>query len=800
VKILLLAIAVTCTAIAASGQVSIKGKISDGRQPLPSVTVLLLSLDSTWIKSTVTDDNGEFTILDVISGDYLLSVSMIGYDKYFSPAFTASERSITFPEIILLEATTELDEVIVKTQKQLFDQQIDRLVVNVESSITSTGNTVLEVLQKSPGIVVNRQNGVISMNGKAGVLIMVDNKMQRLPMSVVVEMLDGMNAAGVEKIELITTPPAKYDAEGNAGIIHIVTKGKEDAGTNVSVGLVAGAKWAETFGGNAVVNHRGKHIAYVVDYSILQTHNLHTVKMDRTMNLDAQVQTVHDDSRRENLTTQQNISTGLEWKMSKHTSLNFLLTGFSRSWDLNAHATDVYHVRPDSTVVTSMNVHESNIWRSGTGSFGFQSEINSKSSINVNLDYLLFHNNNPSQYDVEESHEQSSPAKTSKVDLEKSTPIRVLIMKTDYQRQVSSLFSWEAGLKAVSSTLSNNVLVQRMIDGDWNIDPVFTSYSDLREQIYAAYLSTKWHADKKWQVNSGLRYEYTRTTISTPAVANIVDRKYGYLFPSVVIRKQIDAERDFLFSYSRRITRPTYNDIAPFVFFWSPNTFSAGNTSLYPAVADAISGSYHRNQWILSMHFTHSKNDIAFLQPEADSQPGNLTYRSQNMEYMNTLGVTNSYSMAITRWCEIQSNITAQRQVAKTSHLPDNTRLHLYGVNINLICQITLPKDFSIEISGMYQSRTLAGISQYLPLGSLNAGIQKTLGENGTLKLAIDDILNSNNWRIETRSFANNLDTYFNYNWHNRYIRLTYTWKLGNNKLRMVKMKSGSEEERNRVN
>jgi hypothetical protein len=800
VKLLLLAIAVTCTAIASFGQVSINGKISDSKHALPSATVLLLSLDSTWIKSTITDDGGKFTFIDVIPGEYLLSVSMIGYEKYISSPFRTSNEGITISEIILHEVTTELNEVIVKTQKPFFDQQIDRLVVNVEGSITSSGNTVLEVLQKSPGIVVNRQNGVVSMNGKSGVSIMVDNKMQRLPMNVVIEMLDGMNASGVERIELITTPPAKYDAEGNAGIIHIVTKRKEDAGTNASFGLTAGAKWAETFGGNAVINHRGKRLAYLVDYSILRTHNLHTVRMDRTIHDDDHIQMVHDDSRRENNTTQQNMTTGVEWKLSKHTSLNLLVTGFSRNWDMDARAVDVYHVKPDSIVTTSMDVHESNIWQSGTGSFGLQSEINSKSSISVIVDYLLYRNDNPSQYDIQESDEQSSPVKMSKVNLEKSTPIRVLIVKTDYQRRVSSLFSWEAGFKTVNSTLSNDVLVERMMNDHWNIDPTFTSYSDLREQIYAAYLSTKWQADKKWQINAGLRYESTRTTISTPAVENIVDRKYGYLFPSLAVRKQMDTESDIQFSYSKRITRPTYNDIAPFVFFWSPNTFSAGNTSLYPAIADAVSVSYHRNQWISSIHFTHSKNEIAFLQPETDSQSGNLIYRSQNMEYMNTLGVTNTYSMTIIRWCEMQGNITAQRQVAKASHLSDNRRIHLYGLNINLICQITLPKGFSMEISGMYQSRALAGISQYLPLGSVNAGIQKALGKNGTLKLAIDDILNSNNWRIETRSSVNNLDTYFNYNWYNRYIRLTYVWKLGNNKLRMVKIKSGSEEERNRVN
>ena len=113
---------------------------------------------------------------------------------------------------------------------------------------------------------------------------------------------------------------------------------------------------------------------------------------------------------------------------------------------------------------------------------------------------------------------------------------------------------------------------------------------------------------------------------------------------------------------------------------------------------------------------------------------------------------------------------------------------------------IRLPKDFSVEISGTYQSRSLAGISQYLPFGSLNAGIQKDLGKNGTVRFSVDDMLNTNNWRIKTTSPENNLDTYFNYNWHNRYIRLSYTWKPGNKKLRTIKMKSGSEEERNRVN
>jgi hypothetical protein len=280
---------------------------------------------------------------------------------------------------------------------------------------------------------------------------------------------------------------------------------------------------------------------------------------------------------------------------------------------------------------------------------------------------------------------------------------------------------------------------------------------------------------------------------------NLVKRRYGYLFPSFSAKKSLGMEKDFQFSYSKRITRPTYNDIAPYVFFWSPNTFSSGNTSLYPAIADAISVGYHLKQWIVSLQFSHARKEIIFLQPEVDSQSNNVTYRSQNLKYLNTLGLTNSYSIRVTPWWEVQSNVTAQYQVAKTSHLPNNTTLHLYGVNLSVVNQIKLPKDFLIEISGMYQSKLLAGISQFLPLGSLNAGIQKNFGDKGTLRLSMDDILYTNQWKIKTHTPENNLNTYFYYDWHNQFIRLTYTRNLGNNKLRSIKVKSASEEERGRV-
>jgi len=797
VKIQLFILFFLSTAAYSFGQVSIKGRIKDHQQNLSFATVTLLNPDSSTIKTVSANDYGEFIFENVSPGLYMVSSSVVGYSKFLSGQISVENTNIVLADIILKEATTELNVVTVKAKKPLFEQKIDRLVVNVQSSITSSGNTVLDVLQKSPGVVVNRQNNTIAMNGKSGVKIMINEKIIELPLDVVVQMLDGMSASNVEKIELITAPPAKYDAEGNARIIHIVMKGTGDFGTNGSIGVTLGYKWAEQLGGNFNLNHRGNKFAFFIDYSILRNHNLHIFKMTKESLQNGFKQTANDHSDRENITTQQNVNGGIEWRFTKNSLLNLSFTGYRRNWDMDALANDVNRAGIDSTIITNMIIHESNIWQSVTVGIGLQTKLNQKTDVNFSMDYLYYHNNNPSQYNNNLFFEHSNVIEESKIDLKKTTPIQFVIANADYRHVFSPLFSIEAGIKGVTSRLNNNVLTQNLENNIWVTDPAFTSYSNLSEQVEAAYASTKWSPGREWQINSGLRYEYTHTSIGTPTQKDIVNRKYGNLFPSLALKKDLHNKKDLEISYSRRITRPTYIDIAPFVFFWAPNTFSSGNTTLLPAISDAIKAGYHVKRWIISLQFSHSKNEIGFFQPESDSL-SNLIYRSQNLKYLNTLGLVNSISFNLTSWWEVQTNFTGQYLMAQTVHLQNNTRIRNYGVNINIINALKLPKDFAIEISGMYQSKTLWGISEFLAVGSLNAGIQKKWGK-GTLRLSIDDIFNTNNWRLKTNLPGNNLNSYFDYDFHMRYARLTYTRSFGNNKLQSVKLKSGAEEERARV-
>ncbi|HSJ68181.1 MAG TPA: carboxypeptidase regulatory-like domain-containing protein, partial [Anditalea sp.] len=248
------------------GQCQVNGHIQDiSGKPIAFANVLLLSpADSSIVKGSVSNENGAFQFDQIQEADYLISVSLLGFKKHFDRYDIECNSPATISPITLLESEEELEEIEVSAQLPLYERKIDRMVINVQASITSAGNTVMEVLQKSPGVMVNRQSNSILLNGKPGVTIMINNRIQRLPMEVVFQMLDGMSAANIEKIELITNPPSKYDAEGMGGIIHLLLSQSEDLGTNGNFGVTAGYNAREILAANFNLNHRKEKLSFFV--------------------------------------------------------------------------------------------------------------------------------------------------------------------------------------------------------------------------------------------------------------------------------------------------------------------------------------------------------------------------------------------------------------------------------------------------------------------------------------------------------------------------------------------------------
>ncbi|MEO5906388.1 MAG: carboxypeptidase regulatory-like domain-containing protein, partial [Saprospiraceae bacterium] len=257
-----------------SGQSNLTGTIFDAnRESVPYANVLLLTTtDSTLFRGSVAGDNGKFEINNIPSGSYLLRVSMIGYVELHSEIFQLDGNPGTkdFGELVINEDVVLMNAAIVIAKKPLFEQRIDRMVVNVANSITSAGTTALEVLERSPGVMVNRQNDAISLSGKNGVVVMINGRINYMQMDAVVRMLEGMSSDNIERIEIITTPPAGFDAEGNAGYINIVLRKNLEEGFNGSMGGNVGFGKGIQASGNTNFNLRRGKTNFYGDYTYVK--------------------------------------------------------------------------------------------------------------------------------------------------------------------------------------------------------------------------------------------------------------------------------------------------------------------------------------------------------------------------------------------------------------------------------------------------------------------------------------------------------------------------------------------------
>ena len=372
---------------------------SDGN-PLPTATVLILKeSDSTLVKGTITDEHGSFRFTNIPDGSFLLKVSMIGFQTRHR-SFTASvdKRQSDLGEMKLSESIQQMGEIVATARKSLYEQKMDRLVVNVQRDITSSGSSALEVLEKSPGVQVNRQSNDISLNGKSGVIVMINDKEVRLPLESVITMLNGMSASNIDQIELMATPPAKYEAEGDAGIINIKMKKYSDLGYTGSVGTNAGFNSSETLGGNFSFSKRKQDFAYFVNYSINYNNSEELMFSERFLDDGSFLQTVRSNNFRDPTTTVQNISLGFEYALSDKTETEVLLTGFRRRWLTTDLAENFDHTSPGSAVMIEQNISEENLRNNAIINVGINHAFSSEKNLSFDFDYLYYKNRNPSTY------------------------------------------------------------------------------------------------------------------------------------------------------------------------------------------------------------------------------------------------------------------------------------------------------------------------------------------------------------------------------------------------------------------
>ncbi|MGV3585830.1 MAG: outer membrane beta-barrel protein [Adhaeribacter sp.] len=789
----------------AYGQLIIKGSVqaTDG-QPLAYANALLLNpSDSSLVKGAVVNEAGFYIFEQVRPGYYLVAASMMGYQTSYSKPFNLTSASGTHQMQSLVVAANEkqLQEVTVTASKPLYEQQIDKLVINVQSSITAAGSTALEVLERSPGIGVNRQENSLTMSGKEGVVVMLNGKTSRMPMATLMQMLAGMNANTIEKIELVSTPSAKYDAEGNAGVINIVSKKNSDIGRNGSYSATLGYGWYEKPGASFNINHRGQKLNLYSDASFLWDHGWIEVTSNRSVVNQPEIIRTTTTSSRELHNINYTARLGFDYFLNEHTTISGLFNGFNNRSEQFARNQTQIHRSDQLATNIQMTDHEVNQWRNLIANINLNHIFKNKGELNIDADYLLYHHNNPHAYTINYFFNEDTPDKQEQMHNTKSTPIRIWIGKVDYSKDISAQTRLETGIKGTIFNLNNDVLFERYIGAEWQVDEEFGQHVTMQENIGAAFFNVNHQFNSKTKLQTGLRWEYTRTNLTAAQGTNLLNRDYHNLFPSVFLSRELTNQNKVQFSYSRRITRPVYNDLAPAFTFLDPYTYGYGNSSLLPTLTHALQAAYQfKKSYMLTLQYSHDKNAVSRL-PIVDPQTNRQVLLKANLASTNTFAVVLNIPLTITYWWQIQNNLIGSWQQSKAHYSGETMAAGARFAQLNSIHNFKLSGNYFIELSGFYKSRALSGIWELHPSGALNIGIQKKLNhEKGTLAFNISDVFWTSQFKVSANYPASNLDALLLFKYEPRVVRLTYSRNFGNKNVKAIKQRvTGSEEERKRA-
>lgn len=752
--------------------------VDPAREPLAGATVSLLRSDSSVFKQVISDSLGfvQFTV----SGNLSLTgrISRIGFQtQYLSLGNDADRAART---IVLQPSEATLSNVVVTAKKPLVQFLTDRTVVNVDASITNAGTSVMEVLEKSPGVTVDK-DGNISLKGKPGVQIMIDGKPTMLAGSDLQNLLSGMNSSQIETIELIDNPSAKYDAAGNAGIINIRTKKNKQKGFNGSVTAAFGQGRLPKNNNNLQFNYRNGKFNYFLTYSV----NLNRQFMDmyalRTYyDLDNKVTSLLEQPYYTRSRGNTHVlRTGADYYLSNRTTLGLALSGMSLHRYNTGEATAIWmneQHQTDSTIYTS-SLNTSRM-RQGGINLNMRHNFDSKRELSADFDLIHYRIRSAQHFENRFGTLSGLPDDASEGDI--PSTLRILTGKIDYTQRFDK-WTWETGWKSSRVSTDNLAQYYTWENNGWADDLNKSNHFLYTENIHALYTNAQATLGK-WSLQGGLRYEYTGYDARQLGNARVKDssfsRRYGNLFPSVFVTWQADSINSFTLRAGRRIDRPPFQKLNPFVFIINKYTYQQGNPYFKPQFTWNFELS-HLYKEVLSTTFSYNLiRDYISQVFYADTSTGLIVYTEGNIGQMQNYSLTMSTQLSPTPWWSFNLQGTANHKIIE-AQLWRKYRARITQASFSLNSQFKLGKGWGAELSGFYITRAQNDIQEVLrPTGQLAVGFSKQVLRNkGTLRLTVRDI-------FYTQAMAGLTDflqtkEYFKLQRDTRVATLSFSWRFG---------------------
>lgn len=798
----------------------VSGRVTDTTgKPVPFATAALLrSADSTIINSATVNDTGTFRIEKAQSGKYLLRITAVGYQTYQSLIFEVSQGlAIDLGRMVLRQAGRELGEVVIRADKPLVQQTAEGVTVNVQNSILSQGSSILDVLQRSPGVVVDQHNNTVSLNGKTSVMVMLDGRLMRMSMDQLITLLNSMSANNIAQIELMNTPPAKYDAEGNAGIINIVTKKNKKRGTNGSVTLTAGYGMYEKASAAVNINHNTGKVNLYGSWSYWHDHDyghLNAVGSENAQILGGQSDFSYTGISRP-ISNYNDGTLGADIKPDTGTTIGANVNYWGGGNTNLAHNYGYYLVEDVSTLNYNSLFNNSGHAGVGTANLYLDKNLAGKRTIRADLDYLYYKTRSLSNSQSSFTDNKGTPAGGtdslfSPVQRDfGNTLIQVFIGKLDYSKQLNRKIKLEAGAKATYTRTNASSGIENFENNVWVPDIVgqannFITY----EAIDAGYLTFNMQIDSLISLVAGARYEYSHNYTDKSADTNYrVDRKLGRLFPSVFFTRKINDHSSWNLSYTERITRPSYNDLASYVSYNDPVSVFTGNPLLKPAITHNLKFGYNYHDYLFSLLFSRDDDPILSTQVVTGPVKGVVYLRPENGDWQNSATLQATIPVRINNWWDMNYTFTGGLRQFRISFTPQPFEKTFFAGSFNFSENFKFQHGLSAELSGYYNSPSYSSNWRFYSNTIVDLGLKKEFGEGkGSLKLSAGDIFRGGSYKSDLGMLttdAFNSHAHVIYNGESMYgtiIKLTYYHSFGSNGVKnQQKRDSGSGDERSRL-
>ena len=807
----LLTLSLTALSLVSYAQVTgkISGTVIDGNtKTIESATITLLKAkDSTVAKMSVADKNGRFVFEGLGEGAYLVSISAVGHQKGFSETveLTQTTSNITLKTIELIPVAKAVGGVTVTAKKPLIEQKIDRTIVNVEASVTNVGNSALEVLEKSPGVSVDK-DGNISLKGKQGVQVYIDGRPSYLGGADLANMLKSMNASQLDQIEIMTNPPAKYDAAGNSGVINIKTKKNKQFGYNGSIttGFTQGRYPRFNESGN--FNYRNGKINFFTNLNYNRNHRGEDLDIFRNFRESNTKNIISIFDQESNMTNQSHFYSGklgLDYSPTKKTTLGVVLNGFYNPslWKSNT-STMIYDPNKVLTGQTKAYSQNEEKWKNFSSNFNLTTVLDSAGQeITANLDYIQYKSTS-SQPLISSYYDNMGNLTQSPDTLWGSLPqdIKIYSGKIDYTLPLSKGAKFEAGIKSSYVKTDNNASYDSIINGQIVHDFNRSNHFVYEENINAAYVNYSRPLGKKWNGQFGLRAENTNAKGNQLTTGEQFKRNYTQLFPTAYLQYKANEKNSFVLNYGRRINRPDYESLNPFINFLDRYTFQQGNPNLKPQFAHNIELSHNYKGFVNTTVNYTSTTDI-IQQVIEQNEATNETYiKRANIASLKQVGFSVSANKEITKWWSGNVYVNVYNNQYEGIVNTEPISISITGVMAQAQQQFKFGKGWGAELSGFYRSKGVEGVIFIRQMGQVNAGFSKQIMKNkASLRLNVRDIFAMG--KFKGYSKYGNVDAQFvNVN-DSRAVSMSFTYRFNKGKMNGAgqRKKGGADDETNRV-